>query len=136
MIADTIPSATSRTSTTLQPPAGASYLTSLVRHIAEESDAETAATGAPAAGEAEPEFRLELDAEDLELFLEEDESGLLPGGLFGLLDDGDGNPAGELRTVIGKLRWFRGVSYRSWLDEGVPRRSGRLKWARPGDPRP
>lgn len=89
-----------------------------------------------AADDAEPEFRLEMDAEELELFMDEDQSGIFPGGIFGLFDDGDGTPAGELRAAIGKMRWFRGLSYRSWLDDGVPRRSGRIKWARPGDPRP
>ncbi len=45
--------------------------------------------------------------------------------------EGIEDPGGLLRGWIGKVRWWKGMSYREWLEEGVPRSSTLIHW---GDP--
>ena len=40
---------------------------------------------------------------------------------------------GVLRQGIEQARWFRGASYRKWLDDGVPRSSTRIHWGDPAE---
>ncbi|MDA1006983.1 MAG: hypothetical protein O3A87_10970, partial [Verrucomicrobia bacterium] len=63
---------------------------------------------------------------------EEEEAGWGALSLPPFLDlEGLEGPEGLLRGWIGKARWWKGMSYRGWLDDGVPRSSTSIHW---GDP--
>jgi hypothetical protein len=42
-------------------------------------------------------------------------------------------PEEYLQWAIDKARWWKGVSYRRWLDDGVARSSAAIQWGDPGD---
>lgn len=76
----------------------------------------------------------ELDLDKLERLQEEmgelDEFDFNPGPnpFDSLLENLPGYP--EMREMLEKARAFRGIRYRRWLEDGVPRASLRLRWDR------
>jgi hypothetical protein len=78
------------------------------------------------------ELDAELDAEEEE-FVEEDVMELnLFGDLPSFFDvEGLNDPAEIAHGFIDQARWFDGLSYHRWVEDGVPRSSAVVRW---GDP--